>query len=281
MAPRATVTYYTTLGITPQATKQQIREAYLKLALQIHPDKQPGSSEATSEFQKLNEAHETLIDYKKRAEYNTKLKRQGLFTEPPAPTEYDKRYWDDPLKATRHSTDNYKQYWGQPPKQAPGYKTDYSKFRTGGRGTPRKPEWEPCHEDWENSNYFQTAQDWYERWDKEQQDLIEKEKREHEAAEARAKKAEEEKRVMGWLRRQQMILKEVARLGLEIGIADSSKRGSCTTEEDTSVEGDEELEDHTIFIYSSTCPIITVSAENSGKQATRRRHQAPNEISKL
>lgn len=61
--------YYQTLGVDKQATPEQIRSAYRKLAMQYHPDRNP-SPEAQVKFQELNEAHEVLSDAQKRAQYD-------------------------------------------------------------------------------------------------------------------------------------------------------------------------------------------------------------------
>lgn len=60
------MSHYDTLGITKDATQDEIKKAYRKLASKHHPDK-GGSNE---EFQKLEEAYRTLSDTQKRAQYD-------------------------------------------------------------------------------------------------------------------------------------------------------------------------------------------------------------------
>ena len=62
-----TESFYKTLGVSENATQEDIKKAYRKLSLQYHPDKNPNSK---NEFQRINEAYETLGDAQKRREYD-------------------------------------------------------------------------------------------------------------------------------------------------------------------------------------------------------------------
>ena len=62
--------YYKILGISEQATQEEIKRAYRQLSLKSHPDKNPGDSEAIGRFQKISEAYETLGNAEKRQEYD-------------------------------------------------------------------------------------------------------------------------------------------------------------------------------------------------------------------
>ncbi|XP_059296081.1 chaperone protein dnaJ 72-like [Lycium ferocissimum] len=67
--------HYKILGLTRSATKEQIKQAFRKLAMEFHPDKHAHSSNqlkenATLKFKQVSEAYETLIDDRKRADYN-------------------------------------------------------------------------------------------------------------------------------------------------------------------------------------------------------------------
>lgn len=64
--------YYQVLGIDKNATEQEIKAAFRKLARQYHPDVHSGSSKAAAEekFKEINEAYEVLSDPEKRAKYD-------------------------------------------------------------------------------------------------------------------------------------------------------------------------------------------------------------------
>ena len=62
--------YYKILGVERNASESEIRKAYRKLAMQFHPDKNPGSKQAEERFKEINEAYQVLSDNKKRAHYD-------------------------------------------------------------------------------------------------------------------------------------------------------------------------------------------------------------------
>lgn len=62
--------YYKILGVERNASEEEIRKAYRKLALQYHPDRNPGNKEAEERFKEINEAYQVLIDPQKRAHYD-------------------------------------------------------------------------------------------------------------------------------------------------------------------------------------------------------------------
>lgn len=61
--------YYAVLGVSKNATEQEIKKAYKKLAIKYHPDKND-SEDAVDEFKKVTEAYDVLSDAHKRAEYD-------------------------------------------------------------------------------------------------------------------------------------------------------------------------------------------------------------------
>lgn len=62
--------YYDILGISRDATQEEIKKAYRKKALQFHPDRNEGDSEAEKKFKEISEAYEVLSDEQKRQLYN-------------------------------------------------------------------------------------------------------------------------------------------------------------------------------------------------------------------
>lgn len=62
--------YYEILEVEKTADKQVIKKAYRRLAMQYHPDKNPGNNEAEEKFKAINEAYQVLSDDEKRALYD-------------------------------------------------------------------------------------------------------------------------------------------------------------------------------------------------------------------
>ncbi|MCO4053849.1 MAG: molecular chaperone DnaJ [Bosea sp.] len=62
--------YYEVLGVQRNADDSALKSAFRKLAMQHHPDKNPGNKEAELKFKELNEAYQVLSDPNKRAAYN-------------------------------------------------------------------------------------------------------------------------------------------------------------------------------------------------------------------
>jgi len=62
--------YYEILGVKKDASQDDIKRAYRRLARKYHPDVNPGDKEAERRFKEINEAYEVLGDPKKRAEYD-------------------------------------------------------------------------------------------------------------------------------------------------------------------------------------------------------------------
>ena len=68
--PRFEKDYYTLMGLRPEATEEEVRKAYRRLALQWHPDRNPGDPRAAERFREISEAYAVLIDPAKRREYD-------------------------------------------------------------------------------------------------------------------------------------------------------------------------------------------------------------------
>ena len=62
--------YYNILGVSKDATEDQIKKSYRKIAMQYHPDRNPGDKEAEEKFKIASEAYEVLRDPEKRDIYD-------------------------------------------------------------------------------------------------------------------------------------------------------------------------------------------------------------------
>ena len=65
--------YYKILGVSRDASQEEIKRAFRELALKYHPDRNPGDPHAEEKFKEINEAYQVLGDPRKRAEYDRML----------------------------------------------------------------------------------------------------------------------------------------------------------------------------------------------------------------
>src|SRR5881396_3438457 len=62
--------FYTVLGVNRDASEEDIKKAYRKLAMKHHPDRNPDDKSAEDKFKEAKEAYEVLSDAKKRSAYD-------------------------------------------------------------------------------------------------------------------------------------------------------------------------------------------------------------------
>ncbi|MDD3211605.1 DnaJ domain-containing protein, partial [Bacteroides graminisolvens] len=62
--------YYEVLGVSKDATADQIKKAYRKKAIEFHPDKNPGDKTAEEKFKEAAEAYDVLSNPDKKARYD-------------------------------------------------------------------------------------------------------------------------------------------------------------------------------------------------------------------
>lgn len=77
--------YYEILGVSRNATQEEIKKAYRRLARKYHPDLNPGDKKAEEKFKEIQEAYEVLSDPKKRAQYD-RFGHVGNFASHSGPT---------------------------------------------------------------------------------------------------------------------------------------------------------------------------------------------------
>src|SRR5471032_2383933 len=62
--------FYVTLGVERTASDEDVKQAYRRLAMQYHPDKNAGSKESEEKFKEISEAYDVLRDPQKRAAFD-------------------------------------------------------------------------------------------------------------------------------------------------------------------------------------------------------------------
>src|ERR1700682_3040113 len=70
MPPANKRDYYEILGVNRGAGEDELKKSYRRLAIQFHPDRNPGDKEAEERFKELNEAYQVLSDSDRRSQYD-------------------------------------------------------------------------------------------------------------------------------------------------------------------------------------------------------------------
>ncbi len=87
--------YYKVLGVDRKATADEIKQAYRKLALKYHPDKNPGDKVAEDKFKEINEANEVLSNVEKRQKYEELFENYTQFQQRGAGGQEQQFNWSD------------------------------------------------------------------------------------------------------------------------------------------------------------------------------------------
>jgi curved DNA-binding protein len=85
--------YYKILGVDRKASAEEIKRAYRKLAMQVHPDRNPGDKRAEERFKEINEAYQVLSDSQKRSRYDQLGESYSQWQRNGAPGNFDWGQW--------------------------------------------------------------------------------------------------------------------------------------------------------------------------------------------
>lgn len=85
--------YYKILGVPRGSSADEIKSAYRKLAMQYHPDRNPGDKQAEDHFKEINEAYQVLSDTQKRARYDQLGADYSQWQQKGAPGNFDWGRW--------------------------------------------------------------------------------------------------------------------------------------------------------------------------------------------
>jgi curved DNA-binding protein len=85
--------YYKILGVPRGSDADEIKSAYRKLAMQYHPDRNPGDKQAEDRFKEINEAYQVLSDPEKRSRYDQLGESYSQWQQNGAPGNFDWGQW--------------------------------------------------------------------------------------------------------------------------------------------------------------------------------------------
>lgn len=110
--------HYQVLGLTNNATDEEIKKAYRKLAMKHHPDRNAGKKSSEEEFKKINEAYSILSDPYKRSEYDYTLKGRPTFNQSHS-SSHNNADFDDMVKNIFKRGSPFEDIFGQQAKSGP------------------------------------------------------------------------------------------------------------------------------------------------------------------
>lgn len=122
--------YYDILGITPNASTEQIKAAFRRLAKLYHPDKNPNGKE---EFGNILKAYEVLVDVSRRRHYDIKLKHNSghNFTSKKTSSSKQKEwaFSDEEIKRRQYYKEHYKKEYERYAKNTAVTKSNYNEYK--------------------------------------------------------------------------------------------------------------------------------------------------------
>ncbi|KAL0268542.1 UNVERIFIED_CONTAM: hypothetical protein PYX00_010445 [Menopon gallinae] len=104
--------HYLTLGVTPNATQEEIKAAYFELCKKYHPDKNDGSKESVKMFREISEAYEVLGSEKSRILYDQKMSYGGAGYQRQSSTNHKQDY-NYEAGGTIHRNNNRRRHTGK------------------------------------------------------------------------------------------------------------------------------------------------------------------------
>jgi len=77
------IDYYEVLEIERNASNDEVKRSFKRLAFEYHPDRNPGSTKSEERFKEINEAYQILSDPDKRARYDSfgHISSEGMFSD--------------------------------------------------------------------------------------------------------------------------------------------------------------------------------------------------------
>lgn len=120
--------HYETLGVKRNATKEEIRNAYLAKSKLLHPDSNPGDDSLTDKFTEVNEAYSVLGNLEKKRDYDSRYTQKythqpGIYNSP-----IEREYYKTKTSGQRQRSSNYD--WQDDPAIRMKMEQDFRKAET-------------------------------------------------------------------------------------------------------------------------------------------------------